>query len=121
MSSDKAHVWIANYGGNSVTELNASTGKLVHVLSGPTYGFDKPWAVSSDGKHVWIANHSGDSVTELNASTGVFVQLLSAGVPTLSSQGHPPDGKHVWVVSDGGYNAGDSVTELVASPASSCR
>jgi hypothetical protein len=37
-----------------VTELSASTGKLVKVMSGSRYGFDEPYAVSSDGTHVWV-------------------------------------------------------------------
>jgi len=44
-----------NSGGDSVTELNASTGALVAVISSSSYGFDVPEAVSSDGTHVWVA------------------------------------------------------------------
>ena len=47
---------MANYGGHSVTELDAATGALVQVISGSSYGFDSPEAVSSDGTHVWVAN-----------------------------------------------------------------
>ena len=50
-------------GSNSVTELDAATGALVQVISGPTYGFDfgtdlagEPDAIDSDGTHVWVAN-----------------------------------------------------------------
>jgi hypothetical protein len=59
---------VANYVGNSVTELAAATGALVKVISGSSYGFNYPDAVSSDGTHVWVANGNGQSVTELPAT-----------------------------------------------------
>ncbi len=52
----------------AVTELSASTGALVKVLSGSNYGFDHPNAITSDGTHVWVANFYGSSVTELPGS-----------------------------------------------------
>ena len=60
---DGTHVWVANYFGDSVTELDATTGGLVRVLSGSSYGFDRPVSVSSDGKDVWVANYAGNTVT----------------------------------------------------------
>ena len=39
-----------------MTELSASTGALVKVISGPAYKFDGPDAIASDGTHVWVAN-----------------------------------------------------------------
>jgi len=59
---------VANASGNCVTELSASTGALVKVLSGSNYGFDHPNAITSDGTHVWVANFYGSSVTELPGS-----------------------------------------------------
>ena len=46
-----------------MTELSASTGALVQVISGSSYGFDDPVAISSDGTDVWVANYEGESVT----------------------------------------------------------
>jgi DNA-binding beta-propeller fold protein YncE len=54
---------MANWVGNSVTELNAATGALVKVITGSRYGFDGPEAVSSDGTHVWVANQRDQTVT----------------------------------------------------------
>ena len=39
-----------------MTELSASTGALVKVISGSAYQFNGPGAISSDGTHVWVAN-----------------------------------------------------------------
>jgi hypothetical protein len=45
-------VWVANYGGNPVTELDRSTGHLVRELPPARYGFNSPWGVSSDVQRV---------------------------------------------------------------------
>ena len=63
ISSDGTHVWVANHGGDSVTELNAATGTLAKVIQGSSYGFDQPAAISSDGTQVWVANPGDQSIT----------------------------------------------------------
>ena len=109
-----AHLWVANNGGNSVTELSASTGAVVKVLSGPSYGFNGPNAIAVGGGHVWVANfgNSGNStVTELSASTGAVVKVLSGpsyGFHFNGSSTIAVGGGHVWVANTGGA----SVTEL---------
>jgi hypothetical protein len=60
---------------------------LVKVISGSSYGFEFPDAISSDGTHVWVANgpgsgdrpllSAGNTVTELSASTGTLVKVIS--------------------------------------------
>jgi len=50
------------YLGDSVTELNATTGTLLRVLSGSHDGFSQPEAISSDGTDVWVANPGNESV-----------------------------------------------------------
>src|SRR5216683_1393602 len=74
-----ADAWVANYGGNSVTELNASTGHVVRILSAGSYGFNQPWAIAVNGPDIWVVNAGGNSVTELNASDGSVVRVLSGG------------------------------------------
>jgi hypothetical protein len=49
----------------SVTEIEASTGALVRVLSGSEYQFDYPDAMAVAGTDLFVANNSGGSVTEL--------------------------------------------------------
>jgi DNA-binding beta-propeller fold protein YncE len=73
---DGSHLWVVSANGNSVTELNASTGSLVRVLSGHRYGFDNPIALAVVGKTIWIANGAGNSVTVVSSSTGAFVRYL---------------------------------------------
>ena len=98
IASDGTHVWVANNDGNSVTELNASTGALVKVISGSRYEFNDPDAIASDGTHVWVANDDGNSVTELNASTGGLVKVISGSSYGFNDpDAIASDGTHVWV------------------------
>jgi hypothetical protein len=57
---------VANEEGNSVTELNASTGALVRVFSSAAYKFDLPVAMAVAGDDLFVANYKGNSVTELS-------------------------------------------------------
>jgi hypothetical protein len=122
--SDGTHVWVSNPcgpqcavgspGKGSITELSASTGTLVQVLSGPSFQLDQPGPISSDGVHVWIADFGGNSVSELDAATGAFVRSISVSEPSAIAS----DGADVWVTSleagVQGYN-GAGVTEISAS------
>jgi len=60
-------VWVANGSGYSVTELSATTGGLVKVISGSRYHFNGPAAIAADRTGVWVANAAGQSVTEFPA------------------------------------------------------
>jgi streptogramin lyase len=59
------NVWVANYYGNSISEISGSG----VVLSNGSYtggGIDHPQAIAIDGAgNVWIANYRGPSITEL--------------------------------------------------------
>jgi hypothetical protein len=86
MASDGKRVWVTTdpHSGPSagVTELGASTGALLRVISGPSYGFAGATDVVSNGTDVWVANTRGNSITEFSASTGTLVRVI------LGSQYH---------------------------------
>jgi hypothetical protein len=74
-------VWVTNTDarqltGNSITELNASTGAVVRVLNAAKYQFKGPWGIASGDNHLWVANAGGNSVTEINASNGSLVRVI---------------------------------------------
>ena len=52
IASNGANVWVANSSGNSVTELDASTGAKVRLLHSSKFGFVGPAQLSDDGTHV---------------------------------------------------------------------
>jgi hypothetical protein len=62
-------LFVANADRGSVTELDASTGALVRVLSRPEYGFNQPGALAVSGPDLFVANASDNSVTELPVAT----------------------------------------------------
>ena len=105
VSSDGTHVWVANQGDATVTELLATTGAVVQTIPvglGPT-------DVSSDGTHVWVANAGDATVTELLATTGAVIhQAIPVGIGPDSVSS---DGTHVWVAN----STFSTVTELLAS------
>jgi len=51
MAISGANLFVLNRSGSSVTEIDASTGKMVKVISGPAYRFDDLAAVAiGDGR-----------------------------------------------------------------------
>ena len=94
---------MANYGGNSVTELDASD-----RLGGPDHRRcgSGPVGISSDGTHVWVTNtrrQHGDRARRLDRLGGPD-HRRGQRIPFAVSS----DGTHVWVA-----NSGDNtVTEL---------
>jgi hypothetical protein len=132
VAADARYVWIANEGGvaaklfGSVTQIDATTGKVVRTIDSPADHF---WgtitSIVSDGRHVWIANGTddyrgrrhGDTVTELNASNGSLVRVIKLHNGIYSDPvGLVSNGVDVWVSDQGGgaYGIG-SVIELSAA------
>ena len=91
MVADGADLFVANFGlvesDSSVTELKASTGDLVRVISA-SYRFDYPDALALGGGDLFVSNDGANSVTELNARTAKLVRV----VPGLSAAGGARDG-----------------------------
>lgn len=64
---DGTHIWVTNYAGSSVTELDASDGAWVQTLTANNYGFDYPWGIAFDGSHIWVADSEENVVTDIPA------------------------------------------------------
>jgi outer membrane protein assembly factor BamB len=114
MAVSGSHLWIANDQYWNVTELNASNGSLVRVISAKADELNGPGPMAVSGSHVWVSNgHVGaNSITELNASNGSLVRVISAKADELNGPGPMAvSGSHVFVLNA----AGDSITELNAS------
>ena len=126
IASDGAHIWVANWSGNSVTELSATDGTWIRTLSGGKYGFSEPDGIAFDGAHIWVTNAVTSSVTELNASDGSLVRTLTAASYEFNEpDGIAFDGSHIWVANylgGAGSSPGNGlVTELNASDGSLVR
>ena len=61
--------------GASLTEINATTGALVRVISGPAYQFGRPDAVAAASGDLWVTNENA-SVTEIDETTGALVRVV---------------------------------------------
>jgi YVTN family beta-propeller protein len=104
VSSDGTHVWVTNEGGDTVSEIDASTGTVVNTIrvgSGPI-------GVSSDGSDVWVGNENGDTVTDIRINVQGFAQQGAMLVGT-GAVGDARQGYSVALSSDGS-------TALVGGP-----
>ena len=109
VSSDGTHVWVANPGGDTVTELDASTGAVVQTTG---VGYN-PLGVSSDGTHVWVANSRATRSPSWMRRPGPSSRpSVWAALPGRLLGRHPRLGDE---------QAEDSVTELDASTVRSAR
>jgi hypothetical protein len=70
-----AAMFVTNGAGNSVTEVDASTGAFMSQISARHYRFQNPSAIEAVGTNLFVANAGGNSVTEFSASNlkGVHV------------------------------------------------
>jgi YVTN family beta-propeller protein len=100
---DGADIWVANFGSNDVTKLQASTGAQLG-----TFGVGRsPSGVAFDGANIWVANFRDDNVTKLRASTG---KVLGTFAVRTNPVGVAFDGANIWVA-----NGGGTVTKLRTS------
>lgn len=73
---DGSVLLVANKDGNSVTEVNATTGAFIGTIQGAQYHFDGPVALKLIGQELFVASGPGNSVTELNAKTGAVTRVM---------------------------------------------
>ena len=67
------HLWVSNQAGNSLTEIDPSTGGWLGTFKA---GLDDPSAIASVGPDLFVANEAG-SLSEVRASDGAAVRTIS--------------------------------------------
>ena len=70
-------LFVANGLGDSVTEVNASSGTHLATISGASFGFDRPTAMLAVGHDLFVTNGADGVVTELDAGTRSPVRRIS--------------------------------------------
>jgi hypothetical protein len=70
------HLWVTNQAGNSVSEINPTSGSWITTINSARYGFRQPTAITRDGPYLFVTNATG-SVSELRASNGAFIRTIS--------------------------------------------
>jgi len=76
---NRSNLWIANKSGNSLTELNATSGSLERVVEGSTYGFSDPIGLAFSGPYLWVVSQ-GNALTEISAINGALIRVVKAKV-----------------------------------------
>jgi hypothetical protein len=69
-------LFVANNAGNTVTEMDASSGAYVNMIAGAAYRFDGPTAIIAVGSNLFVANGTGNTVTEFAATGGTLVRVM---------------------------------------------
>ncbi len=87
---DGAHVWVANYGENSLSKIDIVTNAVATVPVGTN-----PRGVAFDGEHIWVANSGDNSVSKIDIATNAVVATVSVGD---NPRGVAFDGEHIWVI-----------------------
>ncbi len=64
-------------GGLGGTQINASNGALIRVLSGGDYDFGEPSGIAVFGAYLFITNISANSVDVISAANGSLERIIS--------------------------------------------
>ena len=126
VSADGKSVYVANYGGGSVSQYDVAAGGVLQPKSPPTAPAGRSpiaVAVSPDGKSVYVTNQGGavaaGTVSQFDVSAGGALQPKSP--PTVPAGTFPigvavsPDGKSVYVTNQGGAVAAGTVSQFDVS------
>jgi outer membrane protein assembly factor BamB len=70
------HLWVTNQAGNSLTEIDPSTGAWMGSFLGHRYGFSHPTAITRVGSDLFVANQTG-SLSEVRAGSGAAIRTIS--------------------------------------------
>jgi YVTN family beta-propeller protein len=87
------YVWVANAGGNSVSQMNPRTlGEVKQITVGR-----RPRALAAGAGAVWVVNEADDSVFRIDAGTGSVTPIPVGNAPTAIAFGSGT----VWVANSG--------------------
>jgi hypothetical protein len=94
---DGANIWVPNFGSNSITVVQASSGNVVATISTDASNqLAGPFTASFDGERILVPNFDGNSVTLFKAADLSFIANVATGTGT-----HPlaacSDGINFWV------------------------
>ena len=94
-----------------MSEIDARTGSLVRLITGPGYGFSSPTALAVHGTDLLVLN-AGGSVTQIVAASGAWVRTIAGAKYGFN---HPSAmvvaGAQAWVTN----SLGNSMTEFDAT------
>ena len=116
---DGTFVWVAvesisPTGGGALTEINASNGTLVRVITDPADRDFNPSDLYFDGSHLWAASVHTGAISEVNPASASIVREFD-GVFDSSNSGSNAftfavDGPYVWTLLAGSLAQFDPVS-----------
>ena len=95
----------------SITEIDASTGDLIQVISGSSYAFEDPVALAVSGSDVFVADNTNSAVTDVVISGGSLESVITGGGLDGPS-GIGVSSGYVWVSA----SVSSAATQIDASP-----
>jgi len=104
------NVWISNFSGGDVTEINSSGSSVINAVSNVG---TQPMGIAVDGSgNIWVANYGGGSVAEIS-SAGSILHTFSGGSYGFDGpQGIAVDSSNnIWVTN----SQSSHVTEMSSS------
>jgi YVTN family beta-propeller protein len=75
VASDGTAVWVANWGGNSVSRIDPASNTVVATISVGT----EPAGVAVGGGAVWVANSGSASVSRIDPATNAVTATVAVG------------------------------------------
>jgi len=106
LADDGQHLWVANNIGGSVVEIAVSSGKIVRILQGPSYGFNSIRRLVLGAGALWVLNSGNDTITEVNVSTGAVIRIIQGSPETLNGvTDFVLYGGHLWVANSAELSA----------------
>ncbi|HUC13938.1 MAG TPA: PQQ-binding-like beta-propeller repeat protein, partial [Acidimicrobiales bacterium] len=113
LPTGKGLVAVLNPPAGSLTEIDATTGRMVRRISGARYDFHAPEEITAVGNDLFVADSGANAVTEVDPSKGQLVGVLSGSQYQFESPvGLDVYGDHLYVINE----SGDSVTDIDLRP-----
>jgi hypothetical protein len=93
---DGENIWVPNSLDNSITVVQASSGKVVATIASDGFNnLSGPEQASFDGERILVTNHTGNSMTLFKAADLSFIANIGL---TGAPYGVCSDGSHFWVI-----------------------
>lgn len=100
---DGTHIWVANFGNDTVQKIDIWTNTVSATIpvgpAGPTY---RPYGLAFDGTHMWVANFTDNTLSKIDVVSHTLTGPFSTG--ELNPFELAFDGTHMWVVNYGSNN-----------------
>jgi DNA-binding beta-propeller fold protein YncE len=94
---DGTNIWVPNALGNSITVVQASTGRVMATMAADASNLlNSPSAATFDGERVLVTNTNGNTVSVFKAADLSFIANVATGSPSAPF-GACSDGINFWV------------------------